>query len=173
MRSTIARTAAGMAIVASLATACGSGGTTNTASSGPDLGSSSGAAASAGADAPSSPRQGAGDATQQATSSIEQALQRSPIAFEPEQAELTAQATQTLGEIAKALQGNTVKISVATHAGYPDADKAKTLSVKRAEAITSALEGLGVPKDRVTQDATGNEKAQGDQALATQISVEP
>lgn len=70
-----------------------------------------------------------------------------------------------------AQQGNQVKISVATHAGYPDADQAKTLSEKRAEAISSALEGLGVSKDRVARDATGNEEAQGDQALDTQISV--
>ncbi|WP_255481889.1 hypothetical protein [Amycolatopsis sp. SID8362] len=38
------------------------------------------------------------------SSSIEQALQRAPITFEPEKADLTAQATRTLGEIAKALQ---------------------------------------------------------------------
>lgn len=159
MRSTIVRAAAGAVIVASLITACGSGGTANTASSGPDLSSSSGAAAS--------PE----DVAQQVSTSIEQALQRSPVTFEPEKAELTAQATQTLGEIAKALQGNAVKISVATHAGYPDAEKAKTLSEKRAEAIASALKGFGVPEDRVAEDATGNEKAQGDQALDTQISV--
>ncbi|WP_191984439.1 OmpA family protein [Amycolatopsis eburnea] len=171
MRSTIARTAAGLAIVAGLVTACGSGGTDNAASSGPDLSSSSGAAASSGAGAPSSAGQAAGDAAQQVSTSIEQALQRAPITFESEKADLTAQATQTLGEIAKALQGNAVKITVATHAGYPDAEKAKALSEKRAEAITTALEGLGVPKDRVAQDATGNEKAQGDQALNTQISV--
>ncbi|RSD09629.1 hypothetical protein EIY87_39640 [Amycolatopsis eburnea] len=160
-----------MAIVAGLVTACGSGGTDNAASSGPDLSSSSGAAASSGAGAPSSAGQAAGDAAQQVSTSIEQALQRAPITFESEKADLTAQATQTLGEIAKALQGNAVKITVATHAGYPDAEKAKALSEKRAEAITTALEGLGVPKDRVAQDATGNEKAQGDQALNTQISV--
>jgi peptidoglycan-associated lipoprotein len=171
MRSTIVWAAGVVTIVASLLTACGSGGTTDTASSGPNLASSSGVAASSGAVAPSSQGQGAGNAAQQVTTSIEQALQRAPITFEPEKAELTAQATQTLGEIAKALQGNDVKISVATHAGYPDAEKAKTLSEKRAEAITTALEGLGVPKDRVAQDATGNEKAQGDQALNTQISV--
>lgn len=173
MRSTTIRTAAGMAIVASLATACSSGATTDAASSGPDLSSSSGAATSSSAGAPTSQEQGTENAAQQATTSIEQALQRSPIAFAPERAELTTRAMQTVGEIAKALQGNAVKISVATHAGYPDADKAKTLSVKRAEAITSALEGLGVTKDRVAQDATGNKKAQGDQALTTQISVEP
>ncbi|MGW4524735.1 OmpA family protein [Amycolatopsis sp. NPDC004378] len=171
MRSTIARTAAGMAIVACSVTACGSGGTGSTASSGPDLSSSGGTASSSGAGAPNSPGQGAGDAAQQVTASIAQALQQSPITFTPEKAELTAQASQALGEIAKALQGNQVKISVATHAGYPDADKAKTLSEKRAEAIASALEGLGVGKDRVAQDASGNEKAQGDQALDTQISV--
>ncbi|MEV4142580.1 OmpA family protein [Amycolatopsis sp. NPDC049691] len=92
--------------------------------------------ASSGAGAPSSPRQGTGAPAQQVTASI-------------------AQATQALGEIAKALQGNQVKISVATHAGYPDADQAKALSEKRAEAISSALEGLGVSKDRVARDATG------------------
>ncbi|WP_284742347.1 OmpA family protein [Amycolatopsis sp. RTGN1] len=171
MRRTIVQTAAGVAIVAGLVTGCGSDGTNNTASSGPDLSSSGGVAASSGAADPSSQGQSAGGTTQQVTASIEQALQQSPITFEPEKADLTAQATQTLGEIAKALQGNAVKISVATHAGYPDTEKAKTLSEKRAEAITSALEGLGVAKDRVAQDATGNEKAQGDQALNTQISV--
>jgi len=58
------------------------------------------------------PRQGTGDPAQQVTASI-------------------AQATQALGEIAKALQGNQVRISVATHAGYPDADQAKKLTGSR------------------------------------------
>ena len=79
------------------------------ASHGPDLGSYEGAAASSGAGAP---RQGTGDSAQQVTASI-------------------AQATQALGEIAKALQGNQVRISVATHAGYPDADQAKKLTGSR------------------------------------------
>ncbi|SFW86248.1 OmpA family protein [Amycolatopsis australiensis] len=166
MRSNIVQTAAGAAIVACLVTACGSDGTAGSgASAGPDLSSSSGTAA------PQPPGQGAGDAARQVSASIEQALQQAPITFAPEKADLPAQATQALGQIAKALQGNSVKISVATHAGYPDAGKAKTLSEKRAEAITSALEGLGVGKDRVVQDASGNEKAQGAEALDTQISV--
>lgn len=163
MRSTIVRTAVGAAFVASLVTACDSSGT---ASSGPDLSSSGGTATSSGA-----PGQLDGAAAQQVGTTIEQALQRAPITFTPEKAELTEQARQTLGEIAKALQGNAVKISVSTHAGYPDDEKAKALSEKRAEAITTALEGLGVTGERVARDATGNEKAQGEQALDTQISV--
>lgn len=156
MDRTIARISVGAVIVSCLITACGSGDGTGTgAPAGPDI-------------TPSS-----GDAAQQVTASIEQTSRQSPITFEPEKAELTAPATQALGQIAKALQGNDVRISVFTHAGYPDAEKATTLSEKRAEVITSALERLGVSKERVAQDATGNQKARGDQALNTQISVAP
>jgi peptidoglycan-associated lipoprotein len=163
MRGTIVRTVIGAVVVAGLVTACGSDGSTGaTGGSG---------ATSPGAGASSAPGQGANDAVQQATTAIQQALQQSPITFEPEKAELTASAKQTLDQIAKALQGNDVKLSVGTHAGYADAAKAKTLSEQRADAIATTLEGLGVAKDRVKTEATGNEKAQGDQALATQISV--
>ncbi|HWD02118.1 MAG TPA: OmpA family protein [Amycolatopsis sp.] len=155
--------AAGVAVVAGVATACGSGGGTSSSTS-------SGSNSSAAATSSGAPGQAA-DATQQVAASIQEAQKNGPITFEPEKADLSAQANQTLGQIAKALQGNTVKITVATHAGYPDADQAKTLSQKRADAITTALEGNGVTKDRVIQDATGKEKAQGAEALNVQITV--
>lgn len=164
MRRKIALTVAGAAIVASLAGGCGS----------EDSGGSNDAATN-GATAPSP---GAGDmaqaqggAAQQVTTAIDQALQKAPVTFTPENAELTAEGKQTIEQIAKAMGGNDVKINVATHAGYPDAAKSKELSEKRAEAITSAFEGAGVAADRVHTEASGNEKAQNEQALDTQISV--
>ncbi|MFD9961522.1 OmpA family protein [Amycolatopsis sp. NPDC058986] len=167
MRRTIVQAVAGAAVVAATVTACGSGD-----SNGSNGASGSSAAASSGAGAPSSAGQGAANgAAGQVNSAIEQALQQSPLTFEPQKADLTDKGKQTLDQIAKALQGNDVKITVATHAGYPDAQQAKTLSEKRAQAIATDLEGHGVAKDRVKEEATGNEKAQGDQALNTQISV--
>ncbi|MFE0028363.1 OmpA family protein [Amycolatopsis sp. NPDC059021] len=166
MRRTIVQAVAGAAVVAAAVTACGSGDSNSSS------GSSSSSAAPPGAGAPSSAGQGAANgAVGQVNSAIEQALQQSPLTFEPQKADLTDKGKQTVTQIAKALQGNDVKITVATHAGYPDAQQAKTLSEKRAQAIASDLEGQGVAKDRVKQEATGNEKAQGDQALNTQISV--
>lgn len=177
MRRNIARTVSGVAIVAGLVAACGSegengaagtsgaNGTASSAAAAPSSGD--GAQASSGADA----GQAGGEAAQKVTAAIQQALQQSPIAFTTESAELSEKSKAALGEIAKAMQGNDVKITVATHAGYPDAEKSKTLSEKRAEAITAALEGAGVAKDRVKTEATGNEKAQGDKALDTQITV--
>jgi peptidoglycan-associated lipoprotein len=173
MRRTIVQTVTGVAIVAGLVGACGSEGSTGAAgASGANAASSSGAAVSSpDAGASSAPGQGVGDAAQHVTAALQQALQQAPVTFEPEKADLTAPAKQVLEQIAKAMQGNDVKLDVATHAGYPDAAKAKTLSEQRADAIATTLEGLGVAKDRVQTDATGNEKAQGDQALNTQISV--
>ncbi|AXB41350.1 hypothetical protein A4R43_01460 [Amycolatopsis albispora] len=178
MRRKIALTVAGAAMVAGLAGACGSEDSSGSSGAN-DAASPSGAAApSPGAgDAPApapgegDPAQAQGGPAQQVTTAIEQALQKAPVTFTPENAELTAEAKQSLEQIAKAMQGNEVKIKVATHAGYPDAAKAKELSEKRAEAITSAFEGFGVSKDRVQAEATGNEKAQDEQALQTQISV--
>lgn len=177
MRRNIARTVTGVAIVAGLVAACGSesengaagtsgaNGTASSAAAAPSSGD--GAQASSGADA----GQAGGEAAQKVTAAIQQALQQSPITFTTESAELSEKSKAALGEIAKGMQGNDVKIMVATHAGYPDAEKSKALSEKRAEAITTALEGAGVAKDRVKTEATGNEKAQGDKALATQITV--
>ncbi|WP_410599624.1 OmpA family protein [Amycolatopsis sp. lyj-90] len=169
-----------MAIVAGLVTACGSEGENGAAGTSGTQGTASSAATapSPGDGAPASSGAGTGDAAQtggeaaqKVTAAIQQAIQQSPITFTTESAELSEQSKSALGEIAKALQGNDVKIAVATHAGYPDAEKSKALSEKRAEAITAVLEGAGVAKDRVKNEATGNEKAQGDQALDTQISV--
>lgn len=180
MRRTIVRTVTGAAIVAGLVTACGSEGEngTNGASGANGTASSAAAASSPGAGAPASSGAGTGDAgqaggeaAQKVTAAIQQALQQSPITFTTESAELSEGSKTALGEVAKAMQGNDVKITVATHAGYPDAEKSKALSEKRAEAITAVLEGAGVAKDRVKTEATGSEKAQGDQALNTQISV--
>ncbi|WP_233611736.1 OmpA family protein [Amycolatopsis sp. WAC 01376] len=180
MRRTIVRTVTGVAIVAGLVTACGSEGENgaNGASGANGTASSAAAASSPGAGAPASSGAGTGDAgqaggeaAQKVTAAIQQAQQQSPITFTTESAELSEKSKTALGEIAKAMQGNDVKITVATHAGYPDAEKSKALSEKRAEAITAALEGAGVAKDRVKTEATGNEKAQGDQALNTQITV--
>ncbi|WP_233621805.1 OmpA family protein [Amycolatopsis sp. WAC 04182] len=177
MRRNIARTVTGVAIVAGLVAACGSegengaagtsgaNGTASSAAAAPSSGD--GAPASSGADA----GQAGGEAAQKVTAAIQQALQQSPITFTTESAELSEKSKTALGEIAKAMQGNDVKIMVATHAGYPDAEKSKALSEKRAEAIATALEGAGVAKDRVKTEATGNEKAQGDKALDTQITV--
>ncbi|MBE1574238.1 OmpA family protein [Amycolatopsis roodepoortensis] len=180
MRRKIARTVTGVAIVAGLVAACGSEGENGAAGTSGANGTASSAAAasSSGAGAPASSGAGTGDAgqaggeaAQKVTAAIQQALQQSPITFTTESAELTEKSKTALGEIAKAMQGNDVKITVATHAGYPDAEKSKALSEKRAEAITAALEAAGVAKDRVKTEATGNEKAQGDQALDTQITV--
>ncbi|MEU9692319.1 OmpA family protein [Amycolatopsis japonica] len=180
MRRTIARTVTGVAIVAGLVAACGSEGENGAAGSSGTNGTASSAAGapSSGADASASSGAGTGDAgqaggeaAQKVTAAIQQALQQSPITFTTESAELSEKSKSALGEIAKAMQGNDVKIAVATHAGYPDAEKSKALSEKRAEAIAAALEGAGVAKDRVKTAATGNEKAQGDKALDTQITV--
>ncbi|MFC4079199.1 OmpA family protein [Amycolatopsis samaneae] len=162
----------GAAVVIATVTACGSGDSNGSGGSSSAAAPPGGSGTSSAAGAPSSAGQGAmNGAAGQVNSAIEQALQQSPVTFEPQKADLTDKAKQTLEQIAKAMQGNDVKITVATHAGYPDAQQAKTLSEKRAQAIASALETHGVAKDRVKEDATGSEKAQGDQALNTQISV--
>ncbi|WP_228709138.1 OmpA family protein [Amycolatopsis keratiniphila] len=178
MRRTIARTVTGVAIVAGLVAACGSEGENGAAGSSGTNGTASSAAGAPSSGAPASSGTGTGDAgqaggeaAQKVTAAIQQALQQSPITFTTESAELSEKSKTALGEIAKAMQGNDVKIAVATHAGYPDAEKSKALSEKRAEAITAALEAAGVAKDRVKTEATGNEKAQGDKALDTQITV--
>ncbi|WP_233594977.1 OmpA family protein [Amycolatopsis sp. WAC 04169] len=178
MRRTIARTVTGVAIVAGLVAACGSEGENGAAGSSGTNGTASSAAGAPSSGAPASSGAGTGDAgqaggeaAQKVTAAIQQALQQSPITFTTESAELSEKSKTALGEIAKAMQGNDVKIAVATHAGYPDAEKSKALSEKRAEAITAALEAAGVAKDRVKTEATGNEKAQGDKALDTQITV--
>ncbi|MFC9256488.1 OmpA family protein [Amycolatopsis thailandensis] len=180
MRRTIARTVAGVAIVAGLVAACGSEGENGAAGTNGANGnaSSAPAASSSGTGADTSSGAGTGDAgqaggeaAQKVTAAIQQALQQSPVMFTTESAELSEKSKSALGEIAKAMQGNDVKIAVATHAGYPDAEKSKALSEKRAEAISTAFEGAGVAKDRVKSEATGNEKAQGDKALDTQITV--
>ncbi|MEV7555913.1 OmpA family protein [Amycolatopsis sp. NPDC089917] len=180
MRRTIARTVTGVVIVAGLVAACGSEGENGAAGTNGANGSASSApaASSAGTGADASSGAGTGDAggaggeaAQKVTAAIQQALQQSPIAFTTESAELSEKSKTALGEIAKAMQGNDVKIAVATHAGYPDAEKSKALSERRAEAIAAALEGAGVAKDRVKSEPTGNEKAQGDKALDTQITV--
>ncbi|MFI7121272.1 OmpA family protein [Amycolatopsis sp. NPDC049868] len=168
MRRTIARTVTGVAIVAGLVAACGSEGENGAAGS---SGTNGTASSAAGAPSSGDAGQAGGEAAQKVTAAIQQALQQSPITFTTESAELSEKSKTTLGEIAKAMQGNDVKIAVATHAGYPDAEKSKALSEKRAEAIAAALEGAGVAKDRVKTEATGNEKAQGDKALDTQITV--
>ncbi|MFI6306667.1 OmpA family protein [Amycolatopsis thailandensis] len=169
-----------MAIVAGLVAACGSEGENGAAGTNGANGnaSSAPAASSSGTGADTSSGAGTGDAgqaggeaAQKVTAAIQQALQQSPVMFTTESAELSEKSKSALGEIAKAMQGNDVKIAVATHAGYPDAEKSKALSEKRAEAIGAAFEGAGVAKDRVKSEATGNEKAQGDKALDTQITV--
>ncbi|WP_020658605.1 OmpA family protein [Amycolatopsis benzoatilytica] len=177
MQRTIVLAIAGAAAVAALASGCGSGGSNDgSGASGKNTSASASGAAQSGAEQSgaagqngmSGPDSAAG---KQVTAAIEQAAQQSPLKFEPEKAELTGQAKEGLKGIAKAMQGNEVKLKVATHAGYSDAAKSKQLSEQRAEAITTALESDGVVKDRVQSEPTGNEKAQGEQALDTQLSV--
>jgi len=180
MQRTIVLAIAGAAAVAALASGCGSdsgsgaSGQQNTSASASGAAQSgagkpgaeqSGAAGQNGGSGPDSP------AGKQVTAAIQQAAQQSPLKFEPEKAELTGQAKEGLKGVAKALQGNDVKLKVATHAGYGDAGKSKKLSEERAQAITTALEADGVAKDRVQSEATGSEQAQGAQALDTQLSV--
>ncbi|GAB3364087.1 OmpA family protein [Amycolatopsis echigonensis] len=185
MQRALVKAVVGAAAVIALVSACGSGGS-NTSSgsgaSGQNTAQSSGAAQPSGAAQSGEAGQNGASgqngapgqnspAAQAVTAAIQQASQASPIKFEPEKAELTGQAKEGLAAIAKAMQGNDVKLKVETHAGYPDAEKAKKLSEQRAEAITSALEADGVAKDRVQAEPSGSEKAQGDQALDTQLSV--
>ncbi|MBB4684135.1 OmpA family protein [Amycolatopsis jiangsuensis] len=150
MNRTRIQAVAGAALVAAVATGCGSD-------------SSDGAGAG---------QQKAGDqAVQQVDSAIQQATQSSPVTFSLEKADLTDQSKQTLATIAKAMQGNPVRLKVETHGGYANADMSKTLSQQRAQAISTELEQAGVTKDRIETDPKGNEKAQGSQALATQFSA--
>ncbi|MFE3171178.1 OmpA family protein [Amycolatopsis sp. NPDC059090] len=182
MQRALVKAVVGAAAVVALVSACGSGGSNDSSgsgASGQNTAQSSGAAQSG--EAGASGQNGApgqngaagqnGPAAQAVTAAIQQASQASPIKFEPEKAELTSQAKEGLAAIAKAMQGNDVKLKVETHAGYPDAEKAKKLSEERAQAISTALEGDGVAKDRVQAEPTGSEKAQGDQALDTQLTV--
>ncbi|GAA1028557.1 MULTISPECIES: OmpA family protein [Amycolatopsis] len=182
MQRALVKAVVGAAAVVALVSACGSGGSNDSSgsgASGQNTAQSSGAAQSG--EAGASGQNGApgqngaagqnGPAAQAVTAAIQQASQASPIKFEPEKAELTSQAKEGLTAIAKAMQGNDVKLKVETHAGYPDAEKAKKLSEERAQAISTALEGDGVAKDRVQAEPTGSEKAQGEQALDTQLTV--
>ncbi|WP_037819754.1 OmpA family protein [Amycolatopsis sp. La24] len=187
MQRALVKAVVGAAAVVALVSACGSGGSNDSSgsgASGQNTAQSSGAAQPSGANQSGdagqngasgqngAPGQNAGGpAAQAVTAAIQQASQASPIKFEPEKAELTAKAKEGLAAIAKAMQGNDVKLKVETHAGYPDADKAKKLSEERAQAISTALEGDGVAKDRIQAEPSGSEKAQGDQALDTQLSV--
>ncbi|MFD2473119.1 OmpA family protein [Amycolatopsis silviterrae] len=182
MQRALVKAVVGAAAVIALVSACGSGGSNDSSgsgASGQNTAQSSGAGQSGDAGQNGASGQNGADgangqngpAAQQVTAAIQQAAQASPIKFEPEKAELTAKAKEGLAAIAKAMQGNDVKLKVETHAGYPDAEKAKKLSEERAQAITTALEGDGVAKDRVQAEPSGSEKAQGEQALDTQLSV--
>ncbi|WP_116199884.1 OmpA family protein [Amycolatopsis circi] len=188
MQRALVKAVVGAAAVVALVSACGSGGSNDSSgsgASGQNSAQSSGAAQSgqngaSGQNAASgengAPGQNGaagqnGPAAQAVTAAIQQASQASPIKFEPEKAELTGKAKEGLAAVAKAMQGNDVKLKVVTHAGYPDADKAKKLSEERAQAISTALESDGVAKDRVQSEPSGSENAQGDQALETQLSV--
>lgn len=104
---------------------------------------------------------------------INQALSAAPIKFTAESADLNDASKNALTQVAGALKDNKAKIKVETHAGYADAQKAQTLSQERADAISKALVDDGVAQDRITANATGNQTAQGEQALETQISVTP
>lgn len=188
MQRALVKAVVGAAAVVALVSACGSGGSNDSSgsgASGQNTAQSSAAAQPSGA--AQSGQNGAGDqngasgqngaagqngpAAQAVTAAIQQASQASPIKFEAEKAELTGQAKEGLAAIAKAMKGNDVKLKVVTHAGYQDAEKAKQLSEQRAQAITTALEADGVAKDRVQSEPSGSEKAQGEQALETQLSV--
>ncbi|MGV9298168.1 MULTISPECIES: OmpA family protein [Amycolatopsis] len=186
MQRALVKAVVGAAAVIALVSACGSGGSNDSSgsgASGQNTAQSSGAAQPSGAAQSGengqngasgqngAPGQNGGPAAQAVTAAIQQASQASPIKFEPEKAELTSQAKEGLAAIAKAMQGNDVKLKVETHAGYPDAEKAKKLSEERAQAISTALEGDGVAKDRVQAEPSGSEKAQGEQALDTQLTV--
>jgi hypothetical protein len=66
------------------------------------------------------------------------------------------------------------RISVGAVIVSGDAAQQVTASIEqtlRQSPIT--FERLGVSKERVAQDATGNQKARGDQALNTRTSVTP
>lgn len=182
MRRTIVQAVAGATMIVALVAGCGSGDSNDSAgengsasassgagASGTGTGASDGAGASAGA-ADASTGALSGDAAK-VSDVITQATQAAPVSFTPESAELSDSAKQTLKTIADAMQGNDVKLTVSTSAGYPDAAKAKTLSEQRAQAIVAAFQEYGVAADRITTQATGTEKAQGDQALQTQIAV--
>lgn len=114
----------------------------------------------------------AGDGSaEQVGETIEQAMMDGPIRFQPQSAEFAPGSRETLEKIANALQGNEVTIKVTTSAGYADVNEALTLSEQRAETIKSALEGFGVEADRIEADPTGNENAEGADALDTEITV--
>lgn len=190
MHRTIVQAVAGAAMIVALAAGCGSGdpndsadtkdGTSASSEAGAgtsapeggasgDAAASEGAGASGGADA--SGGAGGGDAAAKVTAAIADATKAAPVVFTPESPELSDAAKKTLKTIADAMQGNDVKLTVSTSAGYPDAAKSKALSEQRAQAIVAAFGEYGVTADRITTQATGNENAKGEQALQTQIAV--
>lgn len=184
MRRSVVQTVCGVAFAAALIAGCEAGGSNGSAGSESVAPSSvasveAGDAGAAGKSGSASASGAAGEdgaaggeaAPEQVSSAIEKATQASPIEFQSESAELTAEAQQGLEQIASAMQGNDVRIKVSTSAGYENADEAMALSEKRAQAIKSALEDYGVAADRIETEATGNETKQGVDALTTQISV--
>lgn len=175
---------AAAAIAVAVVTGCSSGSndsSSNSANNG--AGSASGSmsaseSAGAGASGENSSGQNGGQnglnpADQAIQDKINQVLQATPIKFTAENAKLNDESKNALKQIAAALKDNQAKIKVETHAGYGDAQQAQTLSQQRADAISKDLEEDGVAKDRITSSATGNQGAQGEQALETQISVNP
>jgi peptidoglycan-associated lipoprotein len=173
MRRTMGQAVAGAAMVVALAAGCGSedsndsadtNGSASASSDSGDSGDGTGASDDAGG-------AGGGSAAEMVSAAIEQATRAAPVTFAPESPELSESAKQSLKTIADAMKGNDVKLAVSTSAGYPDAAQSKALSEQRAQAIVAAFEEYGVAADRITTQATGNENAQGEQALQTQITV--
>ncbi len=110
---------------------------------------------------------GAAAASQQ----IQQLLQVNPVSFTTQSAQLSAEDTQSLQQIAGVVKTTGASISVLTHAGYADAAKSQALSEQRADAIVAVLTGAGVDKAKITAKPTGNTTAQGDAALEVQITA--
>ncbi|MQA16085.1 MAG: OmpA family protein [Pseudonocardiaceae bacterium] len=108
---------------------------------------------------------------QQAQQQIDSLLQKNPVVFTSTSPELTDQNRQTLQKIAGMLKSSGAKITIVTHAGYKDPQRAQELSKQRADAISQALQQEGVPAQQITANATGNTTAQGEQALQTQFKV--
>lgn len=127
------------------------------------------AAESAGAQAPDV----GGAAMDQVQQQIDRLLAANPVTFTPESAELTEQSARTLQQMAAALKATGAKVTVATHAGYEDAQQAQQLSEQRAEAIAQALQEGGAAPEQVTTEPTGNTKAQGEEALKAGFTVSP
>lgn len=179
MHRTMVQAVAGAAVIVAMAAGCGSGDSndsadTNGSASATSDSGASGTGADASGDAGASGASegaGGGDAAAKVSTAIEEATQAAPVTFTPESPELSDSAKQTIKTIADAMQGNDVKLMVSTSAGYPDAARSKALSEQRAQAIVAAFGEYGVTADRITTQATGNEKAQGEQALRTQITV--